>query len=397
MLITRVHMSQPRVLFISPQPFYQWRGSPIRVAFAVQAIAELGYDVDLLTLPIGEDRSIDGVRVLRVGNPFGVRNVPIGPSIAKLIFDWLLLIRARSLVKQNRYAVVHAVEDAGMIGVYAARRGGARAIFEKHSDPASHRKGVARNAVMALYGRVETSVIRRAAAVIGTGPGLVEQARATGTRASLHQIFDIPSSRVEPDSDAVHSARASMQSADDNILITYVGSFAVYQGIDLMFDVVPRVVRANEAARFVIIGGSPAEIEERRKILASQGVADRVTFLGKIDPDELTAYLAASDILLSPRISGSNTPLKLLDYLKAGRSIAATDIEANRLILNEDVAVFAGADTASYATAIEKLCSDATLREQVARSGRRLIDEQYNYQNFREQLRQCYDAVLARA
>ena len=77
-----------RVLFISPQPFFQWRGSPIRVGFDVRALAGLGYDVDFLTLPVGEEMQIPGVRIVRVPNLFRVAQVPIGPSAVKLAFDY---------------------------------------------------------------------------------------------------------------------------------------------------------------------------------------------------------------------------------------------------------------------------------------------------------------------
>ncbi|MDA0323272.1 MAG: glycosyltransferase [Verrucomicrobia bacterium] len=384
-----------RVLFISPQPFYQWRGSPIRVAFDVQAIAELGFDVDLLTLPIGQDLGIEGVNVIRVANPFGVSNVPIGPSVAKLFFDLLLCRAAMSLARRHDYAVIHAVEDAGIIGSWVARRAKAKCIFEKHSDPASHRSGWLRNLILSLYHRVETSVIRASDAVIGTGPGLIEQARATGTSASLHHIFDIPSSRVEADPDDIASARRKLQSRDSDVVIMYVGSFAVYQGIDLMFEAMPRVLAEAPDARFVVIGGSAEQIARRRNALSALGLAERVHFLGSVHPDDLPAYLAASDILLSPRISGTNTPLKLLDYLKAGRAIVASDTPANRLILNPKIAVLAAAEPAAFAEAILGLCANPGDRTALASAGRQLIDDTYNYDGFKARLGECYGELLA--
>jgi len=73
-------MKNKRILLISPQPFFQWRGSPIRVKFNLLALTDLGYQIDLLTLPIGDDQEINRVRVYRVANPFRVKNIPIGPS-----------------------------------------------------------------------------------------------------------------------------------------------------------------------------------------------------------------------------------------------------------------------------------------------------------------------------
>ena len=96
-----------RVLLISPQPFFQWRGSPIRVGFNALALAEIGFQTDLLTLPVGEKKDIPGVRIIRVPNPFRLRNIPIGPSFGKMFFDLLLLATGLWLSIRKKYDFIH--------------------------------------------------------------------------------------------------------------------------------------------------------------------------------------------------------------------------------------------------------------------------------------------------
>lgn len=385
-----------RILLVAPQPFFQWRGSPIRVGFDARALAELGYEVDLLTLPLGERRDIPGVRVIRVPNLFFARRVPIGPSLVKAAFDVLLLAWGAGLMLRRRYDVVHAVEDAGPAGLLLAGLGRGRLVFEKHSDPASYRKGPVRNLIMRMYAAVERWTARRADAAIGTGPGLVEQIRRAGAGAPLYHIFDIPSSLVEADPAATAEVRRRLRKTEQDVLIAFVGSFAVYQGVDLMFDAIPAVVRACPRARFVIVGGSPAEIAERREWLAERGAGEAVSFLGHIPPDELPLYLAASDILLSPRRAGVNTPLKLLDYLKAGRAIVASDIEANRLILDSATACLVPPTPEAFAAGIVRLANDEVARTRLGEAGRRLYAGTYNYREFKERLRECYERLVGR-
>jgi len=385
---------KPRVLMIAPQPYFDWRGSPIRVGFNVQALVDLGYAVDLLTMPLGEDRQIPGARIIRIRNVFRLKSLPIGPSFWKALYDIGLLFGGLRLSRNGVYRVVHAIEDAGIIGVLVARLRGAKLIFEKHSDPSSYRTGFFRNLFMAFYARVEAFVIRRADAVIGTGPGLVEQARRIAPAARAYHIFDIPSSLIEADPERVRAIRASLQANPDERLITYVGSFAVYQGIELLFEALPRVARENERARFVIIGGTADEMAQRRRQMAQQGVVNAVSFLGKIPPDDLPHYLAASDILLSPRVAGTNTPLKLLDYLKAGRAIVATDNEANRLILDASNAVLVQPDAGHFAEGVSQLLRDDERREQLGARSRQLVRERYHFDEFKKRLMDCYNGVL---
>lgn len=381
-------MQTKRILFISPQPYFEWRGSPIRVSFNMLALTELGYEVDLLCLPFGMEREIPGMRCIRVRNLPGLKHMPIGPSIWKIPFGFKLWRKARQLISGRPYDVIHAVEDAGFFAIPLARRSGARLVFEKHSDPASYKGRWLRNLIMRTYAGVEARSIRSADAVICTGPALAAQARKIAPAKAVYSISDIASSLVEPTAERTSAVRRQLQHGPEDVLITYVGSFAIYQGIDLLFSCIPAVVARFPRARFVIIGGTPEEIATRRDQLGA--AAAQVEFLGKLPPDELPDYLAASDILLSSRIAGANTPLKLLDYLKVGKSILATDTEANRLILTEDTALFAAPEPGAFSDGIAYLVENPQRRLELGRNGKRLADEQYSYGRFKESLKQAY-------
>ncbi len=386
---------KPRVLFIASQPYFQRRGSPIRLGFDLLALSQLGYDVEFLTLPIGEDRPVPGVKIVRAPNPFFARKISIGPSPLKLAFDFFLFWMALWRVVFRRYAVVHGVEDCGIIALVAARLGRARMVFERHSDPASYqkKKGV-RNLVVKAYASVERYVMRHADAVICTGPGLFENAVRTGRASRACLIPDIPSSLEPVDHAEAVKIHVQCQRRSDDILVGYAGSFAEYQGIDILFGAIPLVVREEPRARFAIIGGSPKEIAARKARLAEEGCPDAAVFLGFVDPDALPSYLAAFDILLSPRISGMNTPLKLLDYFKAKAPIVATDFEANRLILSEKTAVLTPLTPEGFAQGILALCRDPARRVKLAGAGQELLDTVHNFGAFRDGLRKCYEYVL---
>jgi glycosyltransferase involved in cell wall biosynthesis len=284
------------------------------------------------------------------------------------------------------------VEDAGAVGIFIAGITRSKLVFEKHSDPSSYKKGAFRNLIMWIYSKVEGLMVRHADACIGTGPGLVDQIKTMKPRGTVHHIFDIPSSLVEPTPSKVAEIRKKLIQKESEVLVGFVGSFAVYQGIELMFESIPEVVKKAAGVRFVIIGGTPEEIEQRKCWLAEKQVESAVTFTGKIPPDDLPDYLAALDILLSPRQAGVNTPLKILDYMKAGGAIVAHDTEANRLLLDSTTAVLVKPEPAAFSEGIVALVKDAALRDRLGKAGRKLIDETYNYGEFKRRLGVCYEA-----
>lgn len=386
-----------RILFLDPQPFFQCRGSPIRVAADVRMLAGAGHRVDLLAMPVGSAIDLPpSVRLLRVPNLFGMRTLAIGPSFKKALYDVILFFHALVLISRRRYDVIHSVEEAGAIGVVLARLCGARTVFEKHSDPASHKGGFLRNVVMRAYRAVERFAIRHSDAVILTGPGMLDDVRRMAPGTPVHAVADVPSSTVEADEAGVARVRREMAPESGDLVAAYIGSFAAYQGIDLLFRAIPPALRLCPRLRFVVVGGSAAEIEARRGDMAAAGVEDRVRFLGTIPPEEVPNLLRASDILLSTRLSGRNTPLKLLDYLKSGRAVAATDTAANRLILSDETARFAAPDPDAFARSVADLAADADLRERLGRAGQALAQRDYGFEALRRGLSACYAGLPAR-
>jgi len=385
-----------KVLFISPQPFFEWRGSPIRVFYNLLSLSNIGLDVDFLTLPIGKNKLIDNINIIRCRNPFFIKKIPIGPSIGKLFFDIILFFQALILMLKNRYDIIHTIEDAGLIGTILSLIFRIKHIHEKHSDTSSYKEGLLKNIVLFLYERIERVVIKYSTAVIGTGPKIVENINLIFPDKETYHIFDIPSSLKKALPEKITEIRKDLKQKDDEVLIMYVGSFAIYQGVQLMFESIPLVLKKTKKARFIIIGGSDKEIKENKKWLKQHNAENNITFLGKIEPDLLPDYLASSDILLSPRISGYNTPLKLLDYLKAGKVILATDYEANRQILNNNNCFFVKTDKNSFSEGVIKLIEDKEMRETLSENGITLIKEQYNLKKYSSMIKTCYTSVLNR-
>ena len=384
-------MPKPRILLISTQPFFQWRGSPIRVKFNVLALETLGFQVDVLVPPIGVHDDEISSQVHRVWSLPGVTNIPIGPSIPKFVFDIFLLFFALTFAFRTRYDVIHGTEEGGVIAWVVARLTGAKCIYEKHSDPASHRKGGVKNLLLTIYRRVERFVARHTDAVICTGPGLECQARQYAPKTPVYRISDIPSSLHHPDQKEIDQVRSEIETDTDNMLVTYVGSFAIYQGIELLFESIPIVLNSDLRVRFVIIGGEQSEIETHNHRVAVHG--ERVCFLGLIDPDRLPAYLAASDIVLAPRKSGINTPLKLLDYLKSNTAIVATDTIANRQILDNDCARLTQFDAKSFSSAIIDLVDDCAERCRLAKNGYARFEAEFTFEEFTRRIEHVYRSL----
>jgi glycosyltransferase involved in cell wall biosynthesis len=93
-------------------------------------------------------------------------------------------------------------------------------------------------------------------------------------------------------------------------------------------------------------------------------------------------YLAASDILVSPRSTGNNTPLKIYSYLRAGKPIVATRLLTHTQVLDDQVALLTEAHPQDFAEGILALSRDPERARRLGEAARRRAQEKYSYEQY---------------
>jgi glycosyltransferase involved in cell wall biosynthesis len=117
-------------------------------------------------------------------------------------------------------------------------------------------------------------------------------------------------------------------------------------------------------------------------------------FTGERPAEEIPAYLLAADVLVSPRSRGTNTPLKIYQYLRSGRPIVATRLLTHTQVLNDDTAVLTGATAREFAEGILAVLTDKERAATIGKQARRVADTKYSYEAYLERTRQACAALL---
>jgi glycosyltransferase involved in cell wall biosynthesis len=156
-------------------------------------------------------------------------------------------------------------------------------------------------------------------------------------------------------------------------VVMYAGHLYPWKGVETMLG----AIAAAPGLRARIVGGHPAEPDLARvqRFADTLGVRDRVEFVGMKPPGEVAAYLRAADLLVLPNratsVSASYTsPLKLFEYLAAGRPIVASDLPALREILRdrENAWLVPADDPSAMAAALETIARDPALAVRLAKT-----------------------------
>jgi glycosyltransferase involved in cell wall biosynthesis len=391
-------MSEPRarVLLVTPQPFYEDRGTPIAVADTCRALGELGYEVDLLAFPIGKDLAIPGLHIHRCANPFGIRKVSIGFSASKVLLDATLLASFERLLRTRRYALVHAVEEAAYLAALLCPRYNVPFIYDMASSiPAELRshKVLGTAAAQKALNRIERGVLGAASHVV-CSIGLGDHVRQVTPGATLTE-WRFPPVTGRTDGRTVNQLRAELDIDSESHVVMYSGNFAGYQGMDLLFDAFTRALSEDPDLMLVCVGANDEARRSTEERLSGE-VKSRVRILPRKPRDSMPSFFALADCLVSLRPVSNNLPLKVFDYMAAGKPIVATKGLAHEPVLTEARAFLCDAHAENITQAILEVFRSERRAQAVAQRARRHALRHYGWDRFVDLVGGMYSGVLDR-
>jgi glycosyltransferase involved in cell wall biosynthesis len=387
-----------KILVLAPHPFFQARGTPLAVRTVLEFLGARGHPVDVLTLHEGEDVEIPNCRIHRIPRLPGIRNVRAGFSFKKVACDAVMLLECLRMVRRTRYDLIHAVEEAAFIAAVASAVSGIPYIYDMDSSLAEQLvEAYPRfHSLLPFLRYCESVAVRRSIGVLTVCAALEDLAHGHAP--------DKPVGRVE-DSTLLPTAGAASP-ANNGLLpeavrrggpvAMYVGNLERYQGIDLLLQGFRVTLRRVPSASLVIIGGREDDIRRYRGMAAGLGIAPRVHFLGPRPVQLLSGLLRQADVLVSPRLKGLNTPMKIYSYLDSGTAVLATRLRTHTQVLDDRTAYLVDPEPDALGTGLASLLSDGPLRERLAAHARAYVQEEFTPEAARRKLASFYDAMEAK-
>ena len=183
-----------KILMISPQPFFEPRGTPISVYQRLEALSALGYEIDLLTYHVGKDVEFPNVKIHRVRKIKMIQHVRIGPSRAKILLDVLVFLKAIQMLLRKRYDVIHSHEEAAFFSMFLAWIFRTRHLYDMHSvlsKQLSNFNFGNSTFFIKIFELLEKMVLKTCNAVITVGPDLEKYVRTVDSNIRVVMIENI--------------------------------------------------------------------------------------------------------------------------------------------------------------------------------------------------------------
>lgn len=392
-----------RILYFADIRFPLERANGIQTMETCYALAERGHDVRLIVRPDSHVPARDPFEyygLARLSRLIIERTPVSGPQFARRV-AYLAFVTGRAMGADR--ADVLLTRDLGTAAILARLPRTLRAplVYESH--------GYAPHAAAALPEMLNTAqppgatklrrLATREAAVWRAADGYV-----TITAGLAHALGERFGARrhvtVAPDGVRLTPGRSWDPLPESDVpIVGYAGHLYPWKGVDVLLA----AIALSPDVSGLIVGGHEADGDRARleALAARFGIGSRLTFTGHVSPSQVPALLRRANILTLPNPASAlsthfTSPLKLFEYMAAGRAIIASDLPAIREVLqNEENALLVPAgDPEALAFGIQRLAADRGLAVRLARAA---FDgaAQYTWDRRAERLETLFETVRA--
>ncbi len=363
-----------RVALVIAGPYPAHRGSQVLVSHLARGLGERGHDVCVVTY----------------GDRLGRRP---GPRPGRVLLDAVLVARLWRVVRRDRIDVIHAHNyEAAIAGLLVGRATGRPLVYHGHSALArelpTYVSGAAARRAMGRLGRLlDAHVPRRADFCIAVTEDLGAHLRRTGVH---EQSLACIAPAGAPDELADGRATAAEPG-----LVCYAGNLDGYQNLDFLLRSFTLVRAAVPGTRLVLLTHAEARAHAAR--MTGAAMPPDVDIVQAASYEEVRDRLGAAAVAVCPRAERSGFPMKLLNYMAAGKAIVACAGSAKGLVDGVTARVVPDEDVAGFAGAVVSLLRDPAARARLGSAARRAVDSREAWDQVLDRIESIYRQVVTGA
>lgn len=335
-----------RILHVLDHSLPLQSGYSFRTVALLREQRALGWETFHLTTPKHyapgpDEEEVAGLTFFRTDRKGGLlRKAPV-VSNAMIVSD--TANRLEQIWSRVKPDLVHAHSPCltGLAALSVASRHGVPVVYEMRAtwedaavDHGNTRAGSLR---YRLSRALETNVVKRAHGVVVICDGLAQEIASRGVPSE--RITTVRNAVNIQDFKVITQADAELQRSlglGDGPVFGFIGSLYGYEGLDILIQAMPDVLRQHPGASVLLVGGGPAE-PQLKQLVSTLGIADRVRFVGRVPNADVARYYSVIDILVYPRkstrLTELVTPLKPLEAMALGRTFIASNVGGHRELI----------------------------------------------------------------
>ena len=185
-----------------------------------------------------------------------------------------------------------------------------------------------------------------------------------------------------------------------SFLVGYVGVMGAQEGIHYLLQAARFIVfeQGRGDVHFGLVGGGTS-LAEMQQMAIDLGIAEHVTFTGRVSDQEMLAMLNTADVCVNPDVANAmndkSTMNKIMEYMALGKPIVQFDLTEGR-VSAQDASLYARPnDPADLGRNILALLDDPAQRARMGAFGRARVENELEWKYEAPKLLQAYEDMLA--
>jgi glycosyltransferase involved in cell wall biosynthesis len=401
------------------------KGASIHIRSFVQALAALGHEVTVVGTKVSSPESFEAathtavfraplapwnrtlLRAIKASNRLLGRAPGHGRDVIRAFHNSEFLRVAGKCATQSSPGFIYERYSLwGTAGERLARKRSIPLVLEVNS-PLAYEEQKYRDGSLfpSLARRAERRIWQRADLLVAVSKAFCSHFEDAGVAQDKIRILPnaVDRSLIRPDLDG--ASLPGRLKLDGQFVVGFLGSFKAWHGVGLLFRAFAQLRRKDASYHLLLVGDGPmrAALEDEAR---RSGLQDSVTFVGSVPHEEVPRYLAIMNVAVAPYPPLEEfyySPLKLYEYMAAGRAIVASKIGQVGEVLSDGLTalLYDPGDDEALIGCLQRLRGDENLRKELGKNARMACAENTWMQTVKrvvdwvEPLLQCKTGVYA--
>lgn len=187
-------------------------------------------------------------------------------------------------------------------------------------------------------------------------------------------------------------------------ILLYVGTLADWQGLDIIVKALPKILESQPVKLHIVGRGRSRQRKALAKQIRKLGLEEHVVVQPAVPHHEIPSLIAGADICVAPlalndrNVTQGACPIKILEYMAAGRPLLASNMPIVRELVREDVdgLLFSPNDPEDLARQAVQLLKDMELSQRLAESAAAHVREKFTWHESQKKLGKVVEKLLIR-
>lgn len=390
-----------RIAVVAACPFPTYQGSQVLIRQLSEALHQLGHEVHVVTYHFGESANEPmHFQIHRITRLIPYAKLRAGPSFRKPLLDLLLTARLLNVVNRYKIDIIHAHNyEALVVGFVVRAITGVKVVYHSHNAMIDE-----------LHTYFSSNFLQRVAKVVAQFLDRNLPCRADHCIAlndELVTYFEstrVASSKISclPPGTFVEEFREDLKASNNfkelpltpGKTVIYTGNLDSYQNLEVLLAAWSIVVQCDPALYLILV--SHAMQSSITDLVASLGLSKHLSLIRTNSFGDVVKLLNLSDIAVIPRTSWSGFPIKLVNYMAAGKAIVAAEGSAKTLYHLHNGYVVKNFNVPELAEGILLLTRDESLRTKLGHEAAETARSNFNWFTICRELETIYARLTNR-